>query len=104
MEKFSEQFYDLKREVVSGQTHSSPENLGHSISNGKINPGIRWYNGTNTKYSIKQKVKQQCPVNSDTKLVNSTVKSCINESRTISRSALYKKSNIPKYVHFADTV
>ena len=111
MEKFSEQFEDLKREVANAEKHSPPENLGHGVSYGKLKPGIK-YNGTNTKHCIMQKEKQYGPANrlSDTKLVNSTLKSknrseiCIDENRTISRSAFYKKSNIPKYVHFADNV
>ena len=108
--KFSEQFKDLKCESLNAQTHSPPEGLGQSVSNGKVKPGMK-YNGTNTKPCIKRTEKQYGPANKlrSTALVNGILKSQnqsesrINENRTVSR-ALYKKSNIPKYVHFADIV
>ena len=93
------------------ETHSPLWSLRNDASNGELKPGIE-YKGTNIKHCIKQKEKQYGPANrsSDTKLVNSSLKSrnqsesCITENRTISRSAFPKKSNIPKYVHFADIV
>ena len=56
MEKFSEQFEDLKREAVNAKKHSPPENLRHGVSYGKLKPGIK-YNGSNTKHCIMQKEK-----------------------------------------------